>query len=343
MFGDGVLKKATLKQIADKFDISVSTVSRALSKKEGVGEELRKEIMEEARRIGYIFNSNGKNELSTRIFGVIVPNIQNPFFLNFLKGIESVLFHRNYRFIMCNTDEDVNKEKVYLNWLQESEVLGIIAAPAFNRDGSNNLDLYKQIGENIPIVLYDREFYGCEYFDSVSTDNQSATYDACGYFHKMGHRKMGILLSKRGNFCIEERLKGFLKAAERFKIEVREKWIVDDLYTASEIDEKFDKFFEDSVIPTAVIATTHSISCNFLKAMRSRGLDVPRDISLIGYTDVIESDILNPPLTTIKQPILEMGHIAATTMLARIDGQYSNPSRVVLRTQLIERESVRNI
>jgi len=337
------VKKATLKQIAEKLDISVSTVSRALSNKEGVGNSLKKEIIREAKKIGYVFKIDEKNENSANIFGVIVPNIQNPFFLNFLKGIESVLFHRNYRFIMCNTDEDVNKEKIYLKWLQENKVLGIIAAPAFARDGSNNLSIYREIRKNIPIVLYDREFHECDEFDSVCTDNKTAICEAVEYLYKMGHRKIGILLSKRGNFCIEERLNGFLLTTKKLRMEVDENWIVDDLYPSFDITGKFDKFFSSTEKPTAVISTTHSISCNFLKNIRNKGLDVPKDISLIGYTDVIESDIFDPPLTTIKQPILEIGHIAATTTLARIDDQYYEPSKVVLKTQLVERNSVKKI
>jgi len=332
-----------LARIASKLGISVSTVSRAISNKEGVGKNLRNSIFEEARRIGYFSASERNKDYSPKVLGVIVPNIQNPFFLNFLKGIESVLFHRNYRFIMCNTDEDVLKEKVYIRWHLESKVAGIIAAPAFNNDGSNNISLYRQICKEIPIVLYDREFYDSNDFDSVITDNQASLEDAVRFLYEKGHRKIGILLSKSGNFCMRERLKGFMSAAEKFKLKIDDRWIIEDLYPATEIEERLKNFFLSDNKPTAVVATTHLISCNFLRLVRNKGLQVPQDISLIGYTDVIENDIFDPPLTTIKQPVLEIGQIASTTMLARLDMQYEVPSKVILKTQLIDRKSVRDL
>lgn len=335
--------KRTLSDIAKELGVSVSTVSRALKKKDGVGEELRKKILKEALRIGYIDQLPSSVQDSSNILGVIIPNIQNPFFLSFLKGIETILFHMNYRFIVCNTDEDIFKERVYLKWLFESKVKGIIAAPSFSEKGETNIDLFREINKNIPTVLYDRDFFEPTKFDSVVIDNKTAIFDGVKFLVENGHEKIGILLSKRGNYCIEERYRGFNKAAKYFKLKTNHAWVLDNLYPSNQAAKKLESFFELEDKPTAMIATNHDISCNFIRIAGKYDFKVPDDISLLGFSEVPENEIVNPPLTAIKQPVLEIGHMAATAILSRIENQYKEPSKIILKSSIIERRSVKKI
>jgi LacI family transcriptional regulator len=335
--------KPTLSEIAKELGIAVSTVSRALNKKEGISEDLRKKVLDKALKMGYIDEIPKIIQQSQNIIGVIIPNIQNPFFLTFLKGIETILFRMNHRFIVCNTDEDVVKERVYLKWLSESKVKGVIAAPAFSISGETNINLYKKINQYIPVVLYDREFYETQEFDSVIVDNQAAIVDGVRHLHEKGHKRIGILLSKRGNYCIEERHKGFMKALRYFNLKTENKWILENLYPSSSAEEKLNSFFELDNRPTAMIATNHDISYSFLRIAKKYNIKVPDDISLLGFSEVPENEIVNPPLTVIKQPILEIGNIAATAMLTRIENRNKEVSQIVLKTTIVERKSIKNI
>lgn len=338
------MKKSTLSTIAKKLGISVSTVSRALHNKDGVSDSLRKRIIREAMESGYIDQLPLILEKRSRIIGIIVPNIQNPFFLNFLKGAESVLFHRNFQFIVCNIDEDIYKERIYLKWLQENKVMGIIAAPAFSESGKTNLDIYMELGKSIPVVLYDREFYNYKEFDSVTFDNEGTIIDGVKYLYDKGHRKIGILLSKQGNFCTRERLKGYKKALKLFDLPFVESWILNNLYSKDDIViKKIENFLLQDNLPTAVICTTNNITYNFLKAAKNLQINVPDDISLLGFGEIPQNELLNPPLSIMKQPSIEIGRIAATTILARIDGQQSEISRIVLKSTLVPRSSVKTI
>jgi len=338
------MKKSTLSTIAKKLGISVSTVSRALSNKDGVSDSLRKRIIHEAIENGYIDKLPLILEERSRILGIIVPNIQNPFFLNFLKGAESVLFHRNFRFIVCNIDEDLYKERIYLKWLQESKVMGIIAAPAFSESGKTNLDIYRELDKSIPVVLYDREFYQYKGFDSVTFDNEGTIIDGVKHLYDKGHRKIGILLSKRGNFCTRERFKGYKKAVKQFDLPFVKSWVLDNLYSNDDIvTKKIESFLSQGDLPTAVIGTTNNITYNFLKAAKKLQITVPDDISLLGFGEIPQNELLNPPLSIMKQPSLEIGRIAATTMLARLDRQQSEPSRIVLKSTVVSRNSVKTI
>ncbi|MFW6120626.1 MAG: LacI family DNA-binding transcriptional regulator [Petrotogales bacterium] len=338
-----IVIRPTLTEIAKELGIAVSTVSRALNRKEGVSEELREKVLNKALKMGYIDEIPNIVQQSQNIIGVIVPNIQNPFFLTFLKGIETVLFRMNHTFIVCNTDENIVKERVYLKWLLESKVKGVIAAPAFSISDETNISLYKKINQYIPVVLYDREFYESNNFDSVIVDNQVAIIDGVRHLKEKGHKRIGILLSKRGNYCIEERYKGFKKALRYFNLNTKKKWILENLYPSTTAEKSLNNFFDLENKPTAVIATNHDISYSFLRMAKKHNIRIPDDISLLGFSEVPENEIVNPPLTVIKQPILEIGNIAATAMLTRVENKNKEASKIVLKATIVERESVINL
>lgn len=338
-----IVIKPTLTEIAKELGIAISTVSRALHGKEGVSEELREKVLNKALKMGYIDEIPKVVQQSQNIIGVIIPNIQNPFFLTFLKGIETVLFRMNHTFIVCNTDEDIVKERVYLKWLLESKVKGVIAAPAFSLSDETNISLYKKINQHIPVVLYDREFYESNNFDSVIVDNQVAIVDGVRHLKDKGHKRIGILLSKRGNYCIEERYKGFKKALRYFNLKTEKKWILENLYPSTTAEKNLNNFFDLEDKPTAVIATNHDISYSFLRMAKKHNIRIPDDLSLLGFSEVLENEIVSPPLTVIKQPILEIGNIAATAMLTRVENKNKEASKIVLKATIVERESVKNI
>jgi len=340
------MDRPTIKDIAKVLNISPSTVSRALSGKPGASEELRKKVLKTAEEMGYMKNLSAQSlkNSKSKIIGIIAFDIRNPFFLDFLKGVEDVLFPREYKILLSTVDENVDKERTYLNWMVSQGVDGILSSPITEKNGKSNLKLYQNFYKmGVPIVFYDRMFYNQEQFDYVIADNQDAIIQALIHLKENGHENVSIFLSKKGVFTIEERLKGFLKGCELLNIKTRKEWICEDIYPHEKAFDILKNLKEKSHLPTAIIATNNNITKNIVSSSRKLNIKIPDELSLIGFDDTPENELIAPPLTTIKQPILEIGKIAATALLSRIEDRFAKPMRVVLKTELITRGSVRNL
>lgn len=340
------MDRPTIKDIAKVLNISPSTVSRALSGKPGASEELRKKVLKTAEEMGYMKNLSAQSlkNSKSKIIGIIAFDIRNPFFLDFLKGVEDVLFPREYKILLSTVDENVDKERTYLNWMVSQGVDGILSSPITEKNGKSNLKLYQNFYKmGVPIVFYDRMFYNQEQFDYIIVDNQDAIIQALIHLKENGHENVSIFLSKKGVFTIEERLKGFLKGCELLNIKTRKEWICEDIYPHEKAFDILKNLKEKSHLPTAIIATNNNITKNIVSSSRKLNIKIPDELSLIGFDDTPENELIAPPLTTIKQPILEIGKIAATALLSRIEDRYAQPMKVILKSELIKRESVRYI
>ncbi|CEP78360.1 MAG: LacI family DNA-binding transcriptional regulator [Defluviitoga tunisiensis] len=340
------MDRPTIKDIAKVLNISPSTVSRALSGKPGASEELRKKVLETAEEMGYMKNLSAQSlkNSKSKIIGIIAFDIRNPFFLDFLKGVEDVLFPREYKILLSSVDESADKEKTYLNWMVSQGVDGILSSPITEKNGKSNLKLYNNFYKmGVPIVFYDRMFYNQEQFDYVIVDNQDAIIQALMHLKENGHENVSIFLSKKGVFTIEERLKGFLKGCELLNIQTRKEWICEDIYPHEKAFDILKMLKDKNNLPSAIIATNNNITKNIVSSSRKLNVKIPDKLSLIGFDDTPENELIDPPLTTIKQPILEIGKIAATALLSRIEDRFAKPMKVVLKAELIKRGSVKNL
>ncbi|MDN5337762.1 MAG: LacI family transcriptional regulator [Thermotogaceae bacterium] len=341
-------RKVTINDIARILGVSSSTVSRAISGKPGVNRDLRNKILSMARELGYIPNIAAKSlkTSKTKTIGLLVSDIKNPFFQDFMSGLENVLFHRGYKFIVCNTDEDIKKEEIYLKWLLEHGVDGIVAAPLMDINGNNNRTLYRKARKfGIKVVFYDRLLESNDDFDSITIDNRQAIFEAVEYLKKLGHRELGIYLYKSNIYTVKERLEGFKRACEIFDLPFNQNWVIDGATFSKEEDYK--KAIVDVLSskhrPSAILATNYFITRMILKAAKDLDLKVPDELSIVGFDDIVENELVTPTITTIKQPVIEMGKIAGTLILDLIDNKSGRISKIVLKTELVIRESVRKI
>ncbi|MFY9356562.1 MAG: substrate-binding domain-containing protein, partial [Defluviitoga tunisiensis] len=182
-----------------------------------------------------------------------------------------------------------------------------------------------------------------EQFDYVIVDNQDAIIQALMHLKENGHENVSIFLSKKGVFTIEERLKGFLKGCELLNIQTRKEWICEDIYPHEKAFDILKMLKDKNNLPSAIIATNNNITKNIVSSSRKLNVKIPDKLSLIGFDDTPENELIDPPLTTIKQPILEIGKIAATALLSRIEDRFAKPMKVVLKAELIKRGSVKNL
>ncbi len=339
-------KKVTIQDIARAVGVSPSTVSRALSNAPGVSEELRAKIRKVAKSMGYIPNMAARTLKKTRsnTVGLIIPDVTNPFFIEFIEGVDSVFFPKEYKFIVGNTDEDVERERIYLEWFISHGVDGIIAAPTAEKS-DNNSRLYKRIVQmGIPLVMFDRIFENLRNsVDSVCIDNATAIYDTLIYLKNMGHEKIGLLLGKMGIYTMRIRLKSFLEGVRNLKLHTKNSWILKDLFPEKDALEKLASFLKMKDRPSAVISANQSLTRTFLKAAKNEGIDIPNDISIVSFDDALENEFYSPPITSTRQPAKEMGKISATLLLGRIEGDKFRPYKVILRTELVVRNSVKRL
>jgi LacI family transcriptional regulator len=336
-------RKITIKDIAEEMSVSITTVSRALNGKKGVSDKLKREINKKAEELGYIrnFMAGSLKTSKSKTIGVIVSDIRNPFFLDFLKGIDNILFLRGYNFFLNDSGENIEKEKIYLNWMIEHRVNGILTSPVGEKEGQNNLKLYKKISDmGIPIVFYDRTFSGEIKFDSVTVDNKDSIIQAIKYLKDKGHKDIAIFLSKSGIYTIEKRLEGFLEGCKLLGIPINDSWICKDLFPEEKTFLTLKKLKENKKLPTAIIATNNKITKQLISASKQLNISVPETLSIVGYDDLPENEIIKPSVTCIKQPVFEIGRISATILLEKVENNVSEPTKIVLKTEIIERESV---
>jgi len=334
-------KRATIRTIAKEVGLAPSTVSRALNNKPGVSATTRELVKEVSKRLGYVPFNQARALKSSKTFtvGVIIPEMKNPFFLGFLDGIEKVLFPRGYRFIVCNSSQDPGKEKVYLQWLMEHGVEGILSCPTSPYE---DLSMYRKIKKyGIPVVFYDRIIPNfADEFDSVTIDNSSAISDVVFYLHKMGHKDLGICLPRLDIYTIQERLKGFYKSCELLGITIHKEWIVDNMYDGDKGERRLFSILTSKNRPTAVIATNQIVTRQILKIIHEAKLSIPNEVSIVGFDDIPENELFSPPITAVKQPVLQIGKMSTTLLLGRIDGEKSGVENVQLKAELVVRKSV---
>lgn len=337
------MNKITLKVIAEKLGVSISTVSRALANKPGVSKELRNKIIATAKKLGYYPDATamGLRRGKTMIIGVLLPELSGDFFSQIVTGMEKVLFHLGYRLMLCPTDDDPEKEASQIKVLLSQKVEGILSAPA---DMKANRTLYFHVINDmkIPVVFFDRLVEGVD-ADYVLTDNEDGIRQLVDYLISKGHRKIGMIHPLRGTFTGEARLRAFLEYKN--KIEIKEEWIKDG--KSSEIGgyETFKDLIKKKDRPTALIVANNLMTLGVLKAVKDLSIKIPDDISLVSFDDSYWNEIFDPPITCVAQDPHQIGLITATILLDKMKNKSEKEKKtnVVLKVKFIERSSVKKV
>lgn len=330
----------TIKDIARIAGVSTTTVSRALNNKfEGMSEETKIKIQKTIEELNYkpsvIARSLVTNK--TKTLGLLLPNIANPFFSNLARGVEDEAMQNGYSVFLCNSDDNRKKQNMYLDVLIEKRVDGIISA-MYNDEQEEYFNGIKE--KNIPVIVLDRYFEDSEVCE-VATDNYSGTYNATKFLIENGHRKIACI---RGNlnmpFC-RERFDGYKDALKDFNIDINEKLIREGDYTI-EGGEKVSMDILQNTDATSILCFNDLMAYGVYKSCKRLSKTIPEDISVIGFDDIELSTIVEPKLTTIKQPVYELGLNGARMLINLIEGRVIENKKIKLENTLIKRESVFN-
>ena len=328
---------ATIKEVAHAAGVSVATVSHVLNETRYVSPELARRVREAMDELGYTPNSTARSlrVRKTQTIGLVVPDV-NPFFAELARIIEDHGFASGYTTILGNTDGHPDRERRYLDTLISKQVDGLILASTLH-DAGGLERLVERSGT--PVVLVDRDvdFAGV---DIVLADNLGGGYAATRHLLDLGHTQIACITGPSQLTPSADRTTGYRRALEEAGIDPNPDWILrGDLHYSG--GRKAMRALLDAGAPvTAVFAANDLMAIGAMGELSARGTSVPAQFSIAGFDDAFPAALVSPSLTTVRQPLLEMGSTAVQLLLARIDGAApERPERRLLPTELVVRES----
>lgn len=323
----------TIYDVASTADVSVATVSRHL---QGLRVHKAERIAEVIRELGFRPRPAARSlkSGSTGMIAVVVPDITNPYFAAVVKGIESITRQGDYHISLYNSEEDDEREAAILSALY-GRVDGVILTPADESEAAK-----ERLSETgMPIVLLDREIGDGTSFDSVLIDNVAGARQAATYLLGLDHTKIGVISGPLDTTPGRTRHGGFLSVLEEAGLESDPAHIRISDFREEGGYQSALRLLALEKPPTAIFVANNLMSVGVLRALHDMHVQVPRDLSVVGFDDLRLAELLNPPLTVIGRPMEEQGALAVRLLLNRLGGQSSKPRRVVLDTWMTIRES----
>jgi LacI family transcriptional regulator len=331
-------KVPRLVDVARRAKVNISTVSRIINNKNRISLETQEKVRKVMRELGYR-PSRVARRLRARsgqrnLLGLIIPNIQNPFFADLARGVEDVAYRNNYAVLLCNYDENQEKQQFYLDVMQAESVDGIILPPLHEEDAA----FVKLVQNGIPLVCVDRSVTNVA-VDEVTIDNQRGAFEAIQYLIQKGHRRIGLITGPVDTSTGRQRLRGYESAHATAGYTVETELI------------RYGDFKQDSGHrlaiellslphpPTALFVCNNLMTIGALEAIFERRQSIPGQVAIIGFDDLPLASVFNPPLTVVRQPAYEVGKAAAELLLRRFEDPRKPVESIKFSPELIIRQS----
>ena len=332
--------RITAQQLADKLGISAMTVSRALNNRPYVDPKTRKRVIEAAKRLGYSPDLIAKSLAIRKSYtiGVVVPEITHSFFPEAIRGIEEVTYSQGYHLILAHSAESVDRERDAIQTLESKRVDGILISTAQN---ASDFSHYKQLVEKgIALVFFDRCVWGIG-ASCVGIDDEESARQITKHLLDHGYKRIAHLSGPPRISISKARLRGYRKAMKESGYPIAEELIVESGLHENGGYEAMVRILDLPIKkwPRAVVAINDPAAFGAIRAIMERGLRIPEDIAIVGFSDDIRAGLLTPPLTTVRQPAFEVGRKAAQQLFAHIRGQEKSASQIEVQTELVIRRS----
>jgi LacI family fructose operon transcriptional repressor len=330
----------TIQSVAKHAGVSPATVSRVLNNYPFIRDEVRQRVLQAIAELGYEPNRVAQRlrSSSSRSIGIMVTDITNPFISTIMAIIEASFFEKGFTVLMCNTTASIQKELDYLSLMETEEVDGLAIVPT-----SEDVPRILELAEGgMPIVVIDRRMKS-DHLDVVLADNIAGARSAVEHLIQSGHQRIGHIGGPLRSTSGRERHQGYMQAMQNAGITPSPEWVRmgDHLYEGGY--EHTADLLKTSPELTAVFVENNMMSLGAMNALHDAGVRIPQDMSIIGFDDMPWSKALNPPMTVVAQPTIEIGQTAARLLMERIE-QPDLPSRTeVLPTSLIIRASCRTL
>jgi LacI family repressor for deo operon, udp, cdd, tsx, nupC, and nupG len=328
---------ATIQDVARSAGVSTATVSRVLSAPEVVAEATRERVMAAVASLGYAPNVAAKSlrTLRTEKILVTVPDISNPFFSQVIRGVEEAATAAGYSVLLGDTRHEPEREDQYGQMLRRKEADGLIFLG--HRLPDSLAEVVEALGPRAPIVN------GCEFspelaVSSAHIDNARAAAEAMDHLYALGHRRIGVITGPLASPLSRDRLAGARDAAARHGQAERLATAVGDFSIESGLAQAL-ALLRGGSAPTAIFCCSDEMAMGALEALRRSGLACPADVSLVGFDDIRYAQHLDPPLTTVSQPMDRIGHEVVRLLLDILADGGAAPQNVTLPHRLIVRAS----
>jgi DNA-binding LacI/PurR family transcriptional regulator len=328
----------TVADVARAAGVSVSTAARVLSGTGYASEGTRRTVLDAARDLGYVPNQIARSlrTKQTRLVGLLIGDVENVFYSVIARNVESATKDAGYHVVLCNSDDDPKIEREYLQLLEGMHVDALIVTPT----SKNRRRLARLIQEGIVVVQVDRRIEGL-HADAVLVDNEAGAASAVSHLVDAGHTRVGILTGELDVSTASQRLAGYERALTERRIAIRPSLVRSGSFHRDHAIEAATALISAKPAPTAIFAANNILAEATLIALDQLRLRVPGDVSVVAFDDTQWMNMVEPPLTTVRQPVAEMARSAAELALRRLrDGFEGRPSDVVFRTELVERGSV---
>jgi LacI family transcriptional regulator len=334
------MSATNIKQLAQQLNLSISTVSRALNDSYDVSPMTKKRVLELSKKLNYQPNpyATSLRIHKSKTIAVVVPEIANNFFALAINGIQTAAREKGYHVLIYVTNENDQIESEALKHLQNGRVDGLLISVSNKTVTDEHLLRIQEQG--LPIVFFDRvrdEFETAK----VTTDDFESAFKAAEHLVQRGCKKIAYLqISKKLSIGVN-RMRGYLEALNKYKLEQDKKWVVDCVDNREKNYEMIKALLKSKDRPDGIFASVEHLAITSYLVCKDLGLRIPKDLKVISFSNLETAALLNPPLTTITQPAYEIGKEAASILLKSLtkkNFQLTN-SKLVLPSRLIERES----
>jgi LacI family transcriptional regulator len=329
----------TIRDVARLAGVSIATVSQALSGHRPVNQETAARVLTAVTQLGYRPNRVAASMVTgtTGTLGLVVPDIANPFFASLVKAVESAAIAWGHTTIACSSERNKELQERYLDLLLDRQVDALLYVGDYRRVLPR---LERIAGRGTSIVLLDRIGTGPPPFRSVSTDHVAGGALVANHLLDLGHRRIGVIAGPRRESTSGARLRGFRAALAKRGVALS----ADAIYhardfTLEEGAEAVERLLATDPRITALFCENDLIALGTIRVAHKRGFDVPRDVSIVGFDDIFVSSLVTPALTTVRQPIAQLGSAAVDMAVRLRDATLPAPENIVLPVQLIVRES----
>lgn len=322
---------ATIYDVARHAGVSAATVSRVLNGHVKVDPALAERVTAAVAQLGYRRNAVARNLRTSRtsLWAVIVSDVENPFFTSMVRGIEDVASSAGYSVVLCNSDENPEKESNYIAAALTEQMAGVVISPSSNRVE----DVKLLVESGCPVVVIDRELHGID-ADTVLVDNVHGADLATTHLIEQGNTRIACIAGPRWLSTATQRLEGYGQALARAGMEVDDTLVRYADFREHGGHDAMASLLDQGAAPDAVFAANNLMTIGAMECLVQRGLSVPDDVAIVGFDSIPWADLIRPTLTTVAQPTYEVGRRAAQLLTRRVGDPGGKSERVVLPTSL---------
>ncbi|MHB1376108.1 MAG: LacI family DNA-binding transcriptional regulator [Candidatus Humimicrobiaceae bacterium] len=328
-----------MKDVAKKAGVSMMTVSRVVNKNSSISEKIRKNVLNAIKELNYKPNKLARSLVTKKseFISVVVPDISNPFFSEMVKGIEEIARTKGYNILLGSTDGRKEIESEYINSAVNRMSDGVILIAPRIED-----KMIYEFNDYLPLVVVDRLLDRSDVLQ-IGIDDFKGAILAMEYLIGLNHKNIGFLSGTMDILAGLQREQGYINALEKQKKPINFKLILKGDWSFESGRNAFKNFYNNNPRPTAIFAANDLMAFGLIQGAKEMNVKIPEDLSIVGYDDIAMSALINPSLTTVKQPISEMGRKAVELLLNKLRKNPDNNIDNNLECKLIIRESTRKI